>query len=80
MKFCISFGNFDFKYFVLCIVFVVLEIYLFYFIYKNDDEKIISEHFLLHSFCFFLGYLFYFIPAWIRYNNSKDKEKKYQMN
>jgi len=45
-----------------------------YFIY-NDKESIINQHCLLHSFCYFLGYLLNFIPTLISYIKTKEKEK-----
>jgi len=47
---------------------------MYYFIYY-DHENIIKEHYLLHSFCFFLGYLLNIIPFWISHKKSKGKEK-----
>jgi len=74
MKFCISFGKFELKYFFYCVLFVILEIYINYFIYFKD-EKIINDHILMHSFCFFLGYLLNIIPSWISQIQSNEKEK-----
>ena len=74
MKFCISLGNFELKYFFYCFLFVILSLFMYYFIYC-DHENIIKEHYLLHSFCFFLGYLLNIIPFWISHKKSKGKEK-----
>ena len=74
MKFCISLGNFELKYFFYCFLFVILSLFMSYFIYC-DHENIIKEHYLLHSFCFFLGYLLNIIPFWISLKQSKGKEK-----
>jgi len=74
MKLCISFGKLELKYFFYCVLFVILEIFMYYFIYY-DHENIIKEHYLLHSFCFFLGYLLNIIPFWISHKKSKGKEK-----
>ena len=74
MKFCISFGKLELKYFFYCVLYVILEIYMYYFIYY-DHENIIEKHYLLHSFCFFLGYLLNIIPFWISHKKSKGKEK-----
>ena len=75
MKFCISFGKFELKYFFYCILFIILEITINYFVYYDEEENIINEHCLLHSFCFFLGYLLNFIPTWIFHIKSNEKEK-----
>ena len=72
MKFCISLGKFELKYFFYCVLIILIEIYNYYFVYY-DEEKIISEHYQMHSFCFFLGYLLNIIPAWINNKNSKEK-------
>ena len=74
MKFCISFGKLELKYFFYCVLYIIIEIYIDYFIY-SDEEKIISVHNLFHSFCFFLGYLLNFIPAWIVHIKSKTTKK-----
>ena len=74
MKFFISFGKFELKYFFYCVLIVILGIIMYYFIYWNE-EKIITEHYLVYSFCFFLGYLLNIIPAWISHIQSKEKEK-----
>ena len=74
MKYCISFGNFEIKYFFYCALFIILEICMNYFIYY-EKNNIIIDHYLLQSFCFFLGYLLNIIPAWIIHKQSKEKEK-----
>ena len=74
MKFCISFGKFELKYFFYCILFIILEITINYFVYYDEGENIITDHCLLHSFCFFLGYLLNFIPARIFHIRSNKKE------
>jgi len=74
MKFCISFGIFELKYFFYCALFIILEILIDYFIYYKE-EKIITEHNLMHSFCFFFGYLLNIIPTYISHIISKEKEK-----
>ena len=85
MKLCISFGKVELKYFIYCFLFIILQLYLFYFIYyekeeeeeeKEKEENIVNEHCLMHSFCFFLGYLLNIIPVWISHIYSKEKEKK----
>ena len=76
MKFCISFGQLELKYFFYCVLFVSIEMYIYYFIFhKEEEEKLISDHYLINSFCFFLGYLLNFIPALIIHIKSKAKEK-----
>ena len=74
MKFCISLGKFELKYFFYCALFFIIEINIYLFIY-NDKDIIISKQYLLHSFCFFLGYLLNFIPTWISHIKTKKKEK-----
>jgi len=74
MKSYISFGKFELKYFFYCVLIVILEINIYYFIYWNN-EKIITEHNQVYSFCFFLGYLLNIIPAWISHIQSKEKER-----
>jgi len=74
MKFCISFGKFELKYFFYCVLIVILELYLSYFIW-DEEMTIITNHILMYSFCFFLGYLLNIIPAWISHILSNEKEK-----
>ena len=74
MKFCISFGKFELKYFFYCVLPVIILIYMIYFIYYNE-VKIIHEHLLFYLFGSFLGYLLNIIPAWISHINSKENEK-----
>ena len=74
MKFCISFGKFELKYFFYCVLFSIIEICIYYFVY-NDNDIIINKHCLFHSFCYFLGYLLNFIPAWISHAKTKEKER-----
>ena len=64
MKFCISFGKFELKYFFYCVLFFIIEIFIYFFVY-NDNDSIINKHYLLHSFCYFLGFLLNFILIWI---------------
>ena len=73
MKFCISFGKFELKYFFYCVFYVILHIYVIYFVYYNE-VKIIHEHFLFYLFIFFLGYLLNIIPTWISHIKSKKKK------
>ena len=73
MKFYISFGKFDLKYFFYCLSHLIIQIYIHFVIYE-DDEILIYHHLLLNSFCFFLGYLLNIIPLWIINTNSKVKE------
>ena len=74
MKFFISFGKFELKYFFYCVLFVIIKFFIYYFTYY-EQENIITEHYLMEEFCFFLGYLLNFIPAWISHIKSKEKEK-----
>ena len=75
MKFCISFGIIELKYFFYCFLSVILYIYIYYFIVDSEEENIINEHVLLYSFCYFLGYFLNIIPAWIVHIKSKAKER-----
>ena len=73
MKFCISFGKFELKFFFYCILIVILEFYIYNFI-DYFKVKILEDHLLLNSSCLFLGYLLNIIPVWIRHIKSKKKE------
>ena len=73
MTFYISFGKFDLKYFFYCLSFLIIQIYIHFVIYE-DDEILFSDYFFLDSFCFFLGYLLNIIPLWIINTNSKVKK------
>jgi len=75
MRFCISFGKFDSKYFIYCFLFLIVEIFLCLFNNDDSDENIINKHKLLDSTCYFFGYLLNFFPEWIRNRNSISKEK-----
>ena len=75
MKFCISFGIIELKYFFYCFLSVILYIYIYYFIVDSEEENIINKHELLYSFCYFLGYLLNIIPEWIVDINSETKER-----
>ena len=74
MKFCISFGKFELKYFFYCILLVFIYLYMMCFIYFNK-VNITYEHMIFNSFLFFLGYLLNIIPTCISLINSKEKEK-----
>ena len=74
MKFCISFGKIELKYFFYCFLSVILYIYIYYFIVDSKENNIINEHELLYSFCYYLGYLLNFIPVWIIQIKSKKEE------
>ena len=74
MKFCISFGKFELKYFFYCFLFIIILTYMIYLVYYNE-LKIIHEHLLFYSFCSFLGYLLNIIPFWISHINSKENGK-----
>ena len=78
MRFCISFGVFSLKYFIYCFLFASMEIYIMFFIYYFDEQKngIFRKHYLLDSFCFYLGYLLNFIPTWIDSNINMINEIK----
>ena len=71
MKFCISFGKFELKYFFYCFLFFIIEIYFYYSIY--NIKNIIKEHCLFHSFCFFLGFILNIIPVWISHIKTKER-------
>ena len=73
MKFCISFGKFELKFFFYCTLIVILEIYIYHFI-DIFGVKILKDHLLLNSSCLFLGYLLNIIAIWIRQIKSKEKE------
>ena len=76
MKYCISCGIFELKYFLYCIIFSILEIYFNLFIYYdfgNNNKSIITSHSLLESSCLFLGYLLNYIPEWYSKKESKRK-------
>ena len=74
MKFCISFGKIELKYFFYCFLSVILYIYIYYFIVESKEDNIINNHNLLYSFCYYLGYLLNFIPTWIINIKSKREE------
>ena len=74
MKFCISLGIFDLKYFLYFILYSILEIIIILFIY-DDDNNIKDKHPFLNSLFLFVGYLLNFIPGWINNKRSKIKEK-----
>ena len=80
MRFCISCGIFEIKYFFYCILFSIIEIYFNLFIYYdfgnndiNTNTNIITDHNLLESSCLFLGYLLNIIPEWYSQKESKKK-------
>ena len=73
MKFCISFGKFELKYFFYLVLLVIIELYIFRFI-NYIEVKILEDHLLFNSFCLFLGYLLNIIPIWISHIKSKGKE------
>ena len=73
MKFCISFGKFELKFFIYCFLIVILELYVYRFI-DYFKVKIFNENLSLNTFCLFLGYLLNIIPEWIRLIKSKEKE------
>ena len=73
MKFCISLGIFDLKYFLYFSLYAILEIIIILFVYK-DDYNIIDKHPFLNSLYLFVGYLLNFFPGWLSYKRSKIKE------
>jgi len=74
MKFCISFGIFDLKYFLYFTLYAIFEIIIILFVYK-DGNNIIDKHPFLNSLYLFVGYLLNFFPGWLNYERSKTKEK-----
>ena len=75
MKFYISFSAFDSKYFMYCISFLIVEIYLIFIIfYDETDENIINKHKLLDSSCLFFGFFLNIIPEWISNKKSNNNE------
>jgi len=75
MKFCISLGTIELKYIIYCFLSVILYIYIYYCIVDSKEKNIITEHELLYSFCYFLGYLLNVIPEWIVDIKSETKER-----
>jgi len=73
MKFCISFGKFELKYFLYCVLIVIIGMYTNRFVYFFEAGNIFLENLLFHSSFFFLGYLLNIIPAWIIHIKSKKK-------
>jgi hypothetical protein len=72
MKFCISFGKLQLKYFFYCFSIVIIE-YAYHFIYYNGG-KVLDDNLLFNSSCFFLGYILNIIPVWIIHIKSKGKK------
>jgi len=75
MKFCFSFGMFDIKYFFFCISFVIFEICINLFIYKDDKEDLLNKHILLDPFCNYAGCLMNIFLALINSKFSRKKSK-----
>ena len=75
MKFCISLGIIELKYFLYCFLSVILYIYIYYITVDSEEENIINKHELLYSFCYFLGYFLNIIPSWIIHIKTKAKER-----
>ena len=73
MKFCISLGIFDLKYFLYLTLYAIFEIIIISFLYINDGNNINEKHPLLNSLFLFSGYLLNFIPGW--FSNKKSKSK-----
>jgi hypothetical protein len=76
MKFCFSFGLFDTKYFLFCVLITFFEICINLFIYNDDDNNnIFTNHLLLDPFCYYAGFLFnIFLVLFIR-KCSKTKSE-----
>jgi len=74
MKFYISFGKLELKYYLYCFLLVILQIYIFCFIY-SDKDILISDHKLLDSFSYFFRYFLNIIPFCISHIKSKSIEK-----
>ena len=75
MKFCFSFGMFDIKYFFFCVLFVILEICINLFIYKDNGDDILNKHLLLDPFCYYAGFLMNIFLALINSKFSRKKSK-----
>ena len=76
MKFCVSFGKFNLKYFIYCILFAFIDAYIIYvFYYDKQNSNIFGQHKLFGSLLYYLGYLLNIIPAWINKQKSKKEEK-----
>ena len=81
MECCISFGMFDFKLILYCILYIILEIANNIFFYNNneasdnkDNENLFKKHKLLYLLFFYLGYFFNFIPELIVRRKSNQYE------
>ena len=74
MKFCISFSLVELKYIYYCFFLFIMESFIYYFFF-DDKDCIIKQHYLLQSFCRYLGYLLNFIPAWIVHMKINIEEK-----
>jgi len=68
-------GTIELKYIIYCFLSVILYIYIYYCIVDSKEKNIITEHELLYSFCYFLGYLLNVIPEWIVDIKSETKER-----
>ena len=79
MKFFISLGVFDLKYFLYLVLYAISDICIYAFIYNdyenNENKNIINKQLLLDSLCLFVGYLLNFIPGWLSNKSSKSKKK-----
>ena len=84
MKFFISLGIFDLKYFLYFTLYAISTI-IYAFICDvdvdenegedEDEDNIIKKHKFLDSLLLFIGYLLNFIPRWLSNKSSKSKEK-----
>ena len=76
MKFCLSLGIFDFKYFLYFTMYAISTLIINVFIYHEDKNNIINKHIFLDYLFLFVGYLLNFIPEWFSNKKSKSKEKQ----
>ena len=72
MKFCISFGKFELKYLLYCVLIVIIGMYTNRFVYYFEAGNIFLDNLLFHSSCFFLGYLLNIIPTLIIHIKSNE--------
>ena len=80
MKFCISCGKLELKYFFFYTLIGIIELYINIVIYYDQDHKnIFNRHLLLNSLCFFIEYLLNIIPVWLNNRNydNYDSDNKY---
>ena len=75
MKFCLSLGIFDFKYFLYFTMYAISTLIINVFIYHEDKNNIINKHIFLDYLFLFVGYLLNFIPGWLSNKRSKLEGK-----